>query len=594
MGAHSCVVLLSFLKKYARLYVPITALSVLGAVLEAVHVSLFFPLLSRLFGAPPSSGALRLLDGLLARLPFADPLTGTCVVILFLTPLKAAINWLNEYFIGYGGATVLHDTKVGMLDKFSTAPYSFFVNSRQGDLLYQTFTAPNKLAYVLARLPQILVESMRIAAILLLLLVVHPYVTLALAIFSLLIQGMVVMITRKTSYLRGKERSKEDSSQSNLLVELFTGIKQISVYGVRSRWRAAFESSSRRFSELMIRDTAILSLPKNLMEMLAYSALAGGLLYGRLTLGDGLTAYIPMVGAFCVALLKILPALSTLSRARLEMMNAMSDVEAIHRALELRFDERPRGRRLFEGLKSAVRFDDVHFSYGDTEVLRGLSLDIARGSSVALVGGSGSGKTTAVNLLFGLHRPCRGRILIDGVPLDELDLDSFLKRVALVSQDTCVFHSTVFENVTFGRTGFSREQVERAARVAHAHEFIESLPQGYDTTVGERGMRLSGGQQQRLAIARAVLGEPDILVLDEATSALDNLSEVAVQHALQEAARGKTVIQVAHRLSTVEASDKIAVLEAGRVVEEGAHGALMAQSGRYSRLYLRQREVPTE
>jgi subfamily B ATP-binding cassette protein MsbA len=265
--------------------------------------------------------------------------------------------------------------------------------------------------------------------------------------------------------------------------------------------------------------------------------------------------------------------------------------ERIFEILDAESPVRDEGTRTLAPLQRSIRFDQVTFSYdGARTVLEGFDLEIRKGEMVALVGTTGGGKTTVANLLPRFFDPTGGRILVDGVDIREATLASLRDQIAIVTQETVIFHTTVRANIAYGRPGASQEEVERAARLADAHDFISGLPEGYDAPVGERGGQLSGGQRQRLAIARALLKDAPILILDEATSALDAETEREVQRsldklvALERQAR-RTVLVIAHRLSTIRNADRIVVISGGRVVEVGRHDELVALGGEYARLH---------
>ncbi len=243
-----------------------------------------------------------------------------------------------------------------------------------------------------------------------------------------------------------------------------------------------------------------------------------------------------------------------------------------------------------EHVRGEVRFEDVHFRYGD-EVLHDVDFHMAPGEVVALVGPSGAGKTSIANLLSRFYDPIHGRVTLDGHDLRAIQLASLRRHVAVVLQDTFLFNTTVRENIRYGKPGATEEEIIAAARISHAHEFIMALPNGYDTEIGERGVRLSGGQKQRLALARAVLADPRVLILDEATSSVDAEAEYLIQQALQDVLKGRTALIIAHRLSTIRRADKIIALEEGRIREIGDHSELMSRGGLYSQLYRRQMEL---
>jgi ATP-binding cassette subfamily B protein len=239
--------------------------------------------------------------------------------------------------------------------------------------------------------------------------------------------------------------------------------------------------------------------------------------------------------------------------------------------------------------RGAIEYTQVHFGYSPEQpVLRGLSLTISGGRFVGLVGSTGSGKSTVIKMLLGFYRPDAGEIRLGGRPLHDLPVNELRRHIAWVGQETFLFHGTIHENIALGAPGADRAAVIAAARAAELHEFIQTLPQGYDTLVGDFGSTLSGGQRQRLSIARAVLKDPAILILDEATSAVDNDTEAAIQRSIARVSRGRTVIAVAHRLSTVRPADEIFVLEGGQILEHGTHQSLLAEGGRYARLWAMQ------
>jgi subfamily B ATP-binding cassette protein MsbA len=290
---------------------------------------------------------------------------------------------------------------------------------------------------------------------------------------------------------------------------------------------------------------------------------------------------------FMTLVMTLLPPLKQLSQAPTTAQQSLAAAERLFEVLDEPTEAAlDRGTRVVRSFDRAITFDDVSFAYDDEPVLRHVSFEAKKGSVVALVGASGAGKSTLVDLIPRFYEPTAGSIRIDGVDTREIGLGSLRALTGIVSQDTVLFNDTVRNNIAYGAAGqFSQDQIERAARAANAHEFIVALPDGYDTILGERGTRLSGGQRQRLAIARALLVDPPILILDEATSALDTESERLVQEAIDRLLAGRTVFVIAHRLSTITHANPILVLDQGSVVERGTHAELLAARGAYYRLH---------
>jgi len=291
--------------------------------------------------------------------------------------------------------------------------------------------------------------------------------------------------------------------------------------------------------------------------------------------------------AFLTLVLRLLQPLKQLSQMRTTAQSSLASAERLFEILDSPAEfQRDRGTRDMATFDRHLEFENVTFSYGEAPVLSHIDLSASKGEVVALVGPSGSGKSTLVDLIPRFYEPTSGRILLDGIDIRDIKLPVLRSLTGIVSQETVLFHDTVRSNIAYGATNrYTQEQIEAAAKAANAHSFIMELPRGYDTLLGERGTRLSGGQRQRLAIARALLTDPPILILDEATSALDTESERLVQEAVDRLLQGRTVFVIAHRLSTITHADQILVLERGEIVERGTHAELLARRGAYHRLY---------
>jgi ATP-binding cassette subfamily B protein len=309
---------------------------------------------------------------------------------------------------------------------------------------------------------------------------------------------------------------------------------------------------------------------------------------GRLSVGD-----VVLVNAFVLQLYMPLNFLGVVYR---ELRQSMTDLENIDGLLNLRpeVEDAPDARPL-QVRGGEVRFEDVRFAYDQRRpILDGVSFSIPAGRKLAVVGPSGAGKSTLVRLLFRFYEVTGGSVSVGGQDIRSVTQDTLRRAIGVVPQDTVLFNDTIAVNIAYGRPGATQEEVERAAKVAQIHDFIGTLPEGYGTVVGERGLKLSGGEKQRVAIARVMLKDPPILVLDEATSALDTRTEMALQADLERVAEGRTTLVIAHRLSTVVDADEIVVLEAGAVVERGTHAELLARRGLYQQMWTRQQESPPE
>ncbi|MCZ6757298.1 MAG: ABC transporter ATP-binding protein [Bacteroidetes bacterium] len=383
-----------------------------------------------------------------------------------------------------------------------------------------------------------------------------------------------------------KERGEINAEITGRLNETLNGIRIVKAYGVEEREQNVFSDGISRLFK---------NVKKSITGISAISTFAGliiggvgmvmivvggrSIIEGTMTMGD-FVMYIFLIGLLAAPIVQI-ASIGT------QVSEAFAGLDRIRELLEnVTEDEEDENRTSLEGITGELVFNDVHFAYDkDIPVLNGITFTAPAGSTTALVGSSGSGKSTLANLVMAFHRPTSGRVLVDGQDLADVKLKDYRKFLGVVLQENFLFDGTISENIRFARPNATPENVERVSRLAHCHEFVMNFPDGYDTVVGERGVKLSGGQRQRVAIARAILADPRILILDEATSSLDSESESLIQAGFRSLREGRTTFVIAHRLSTIRSADQILVIEGGKIVEQGTHASLMVAGGRYKELH---------
>ena len=386
---------------------------------------------------------------------------------------------------------------------------------------------------------------------------------------------------------RTTHRSQERMADlANLVSEAVRGHRVVKAFGMEEFENRRFAEVTRSHLRLTLRGQLLANISSPVIESVAVLGAAGLIAWAGQAIRSGEMSSGEFFG-FLVNLLMLYDPIRKLNRVNLILQQSLAAVQRARSLFEVPVDivDRP-GARAWQGRFETIAFEDVRFSYRESEeVLRGVTLEIRRGETVALVGSSGAGKSTLASLLPRFYDVTGGRVAIDGVDIRDLTLESLREMIGLVTQETFLFDNTVRHNIAYGRADLSLEAVREAARAAFADEFVTAMPQGYDTIIGEGGLRLSGGQRQRLAIARALLKDAPILILDEATSQLDMESEALVQRALANLVRGRTTLVIAHRLSTVQRADRIVVMDRGRIVEQGSHRELLERGGLYRRLY---------
>jgi ABC-type multidrug transport system fused ATPase/permease subunit len=505
------------------------------------------------------------------------------------TLLQAASSFALSQVLGLAAQRSITEMRRRVQRHVGRLPVAYYDQTKSGALLSRVMTDAegirNLVGSGLVELVGGLVTAVLAAGILLYLSV--RLTLIALAVLSLF--GLILLFAFKVLRPLFRERSKINAEVSGRLAESFSGIRVVKAYGAERREALVFTKGAHRLyrnvAKTMTGFSIVGAASALLLGIIGVTMMWVGsqeVLAGRMTLGSffSFTLYLGLLVGPIAQVVSIATQI-TEAFAGLERIREIQD--------EAREDEGEATRRPLPPLVGRVELEDVYFEYkAGTPVLRGVSLVAEPGTVTALVGPSGAGKSTLIGLVAGFYRPKAGRILVDGHDLADVRLVDYRAQLGVVFQDNFLFDGTVHENIAYARPDAPPEAVRRAAEIAHVDDFVARLPDGYETIVGERGVKLSGGERQRVAIARAILADPRILILDEATSSLDSESEALIQEGLAELMRGRTTFVIAHRLSTVRRADAILVLEDGEIIERGQHPDLLALGGRYHALYTRQ------
>jgi len=565
--------------------------NIAAAVLDVFTFTLLIPFLDKLFNQPSrETGISQLQERVIGPfLQAADPSTllrNIIIVILAAVALKNMFVWVSGQLGAQLQEFVTRDLRNALYSHLQRLPLGFFVRTKTGDILARVLNDTQQTKQVIT---QAVTQSLQSAAVVVVTVFALVKISWRLTLLALVVApiliGLLQPLLRK---LRKGHRklSNQYGEMTAVVQESVSGIRLVKSFGGEQYEEERFRDGSGRYARGMVRVTRLSVLAQPITETVG-TAIAVAILWvgARMVDSGALTGSVLIT--FLILVMRMLQPLKQLSQVPTTAQQSLAAAERIFEVIDSPTEASlDRGGITSATFERALEFERVSFAYADEPVLTDVSLVAPKGQVIALVGASGAGKSTLVDLIPRFYEPTAGRILLDGVDTREIALPALRSLIGIVSQDTVLFNDTVRNNLAYGAAAnYTDAQIEAAARAANAHRFIAELPDGYDTILGERGTRLSGGQRQRLSIARALLVDPPILILDEATSALDTESERLVQEAIDRLLEGRTVFVIAHRLSTIAHADQILVMDRGRVVEHGTHGALLARRGHYHRLH---------
>jgi subfamily B ATP-binding cassette protein MsbA len=541
----------------------------LDAAMQAVFIKFIEPLIDKVFVAKDAEYGMWLAGGIF-------------IVVL----LRITGHFSGVYGMEWTGRRVVADLRRELFDSYLRLPATFFDRNSAGQLI-------SKLAYnseqVANAATKAVISAFRDIMLLVYLLIVMLSINARLtAVMLMLVPVVALVVTTISRKFRKISRNIQDSmgDVAHVTEEAVVGQRVVKVFRGQESENARFDRVNERTRRLHMRMIATHMLSSSMVQLAAGLAMVTLMIVStRPSMLDQITA-----GTFTsifFAMVATIPPLKRLTTVQSQMQKGIAAAESIFVVIDSE-KEADHGTRTIERARGEVEFNDVSFQYNSDEkpILENITLRLPAGSVTALVGHSGSGKTTLAGLLPRFYQYQKGHILLDGYELSEYQLDNLREQIALVSQEVVLFNDTIAGNIAYGAlSNTDRETIVAAAKAAHAMEFVEQLPEGLDTRLGEHGTLLSGGQRQRLAIARALLKDAPVLILDEATSALDSESERVIQDALKEVMKNRTTLVIAHRLSTIENADQVIVLSKGRVIEQGTHDDLLMNNGAYARLY---------
>lgn len=577
-----------FFRSYKIQSVSVLIFTILSGFLEMLNLAALYPVINYGLSLEKKNFVLTSFEKVTEQIAPDKPFLAACILLIIISILAVLSKFIYNYLSNKLLTKIMSDTQKKIFEIFTIADFGYYVRNQQGELIYAGTIAPEKTTVTILHSINLAYYSINGLFLFSLLVILSWQATCIIlgvgVIYATVIKKVMQEYIQKCAMICVEEKQRKNV----ILNEFITGIKAIKIFLADDYWKKRYFSAVDRELSNQFRMMMGRIFPEMFVRFLFYMLIALTGVYFAQKPQQEMIALLPMLGTFGIVVNRFLPSIHAIGSSIMKIAECVPDTKIIYQLCRLEFVDGQEGSQELAGFNDKIVFEHVYFKYNNAGdfILKDVSFSIVKRNITALVGFSGSGKTTIISLLLKLYQPEKGAIKIDGVNVALFDHRSYLGRIGYVSQETFIFNSTIRENIQFGMENCSDEMIEEAAKLANADEFIKETSDGYETMVGDSGVKLSGGQRQRLAIARAMLRKPEIIVLDEATSSLDNVSERKIQTAINNISKHTTVLVIAHRLSTVQNADKIIILEKGEVKEQGTHEELLRNKKLYYDLHV--------
>lgn len=571
-----------FVRGHEHYLVILFFVALIIGLIDAGSIALLYPMLSVGFQITADSIPLYgVIEYISSLIPIGSTFVHLGLLFIILTGTSLCLQLIYWKIAFAFQRDIVISTKIAIFSKIDSNDFKYFVDTKQGDLINLFNQSPYNIQQSYDRLLSLCTELATSICIIIMLFIVSPSGLILVIIGGGVFYLILNTIGKTISERLGNLQIISGQSENKVINEYISGIKPIKALHASEHWNSQYVYALKIYWDKFAEYMFIQRIPIIAINSLFYIAIGVIVLLLYIYYADNFFGVIPVLGTFAAGMMKILPKFTNMGTYQLQLKTYYPHIQAVYSALQNNsYKSIQNGTIICDEIQSDILFDNISFSYGHMKILNNISICIKKGEMTALVGPSGSGKSTIVNLILRLYDPTNGKIVVNGMNLKEYDVNSYRDIVGYVGQDPFIFNASIRENIIFGKDYSDTEMIE-ATKLAHAHEFIMEFPHGYDTIVGDQGITLSGGEKQRIVIARAMIRRPELLILDEATSALDNISEAAVQEAIDQVAKECTTLVIAHRLTTIQNADKIVVIEKGKIVEEGTYLELISQKGKY-------------